>query len=268
MLDHSNGSVPMKTVILCGGQGTRLREETEYRPKPMVEIGSHPILWHIMKHFGHFGHQKFILCLGYRGQMIKDYFLNYEATNNDFTLRLGSRAEIEYHSAHGEQDVSVTLSDTGLDTMTGGRLKRVQQYVGEEDFFLTYGDGLADVDLHKLLAFHQSHGRMATVTAVRPVSRFGILQTDSDHGVKNFSEKPQAEGWINAGFMILKPAVFELLTGDDCVLEQAPLEQLAEAGQLMAYNHEGFFYAMDTYREYLHLKQMWDDGAPPWKMWP
>lgn len=257
----------MKTVILCGGQGTRLREETEYRPKPMVDIGGRPILWHIMKHFSNFGHRDFVLCLGYRGQMIKDYFLNYEAMNNDFTLRLGSRAETQYHSAHGEQEFSVTLSDTGVDTMTGGRVKRVARYLAGDEFFLTYGDGLADVDLDKLLAFHRSHNRMATVTSVRPVSRFGMLQMDSDGRVNRFAEKPQAEGWINAGFMIFKPAVFDFLGGDDCVLEHEPLERLAAAGQLMAYQHLGFFYAMDTYREYLHLNQMWNEGQAPWKTW-
>lgn len=257
----------MKTVILCGGQGTRLREETEYRPKPMVEVGGRPILWHIMKHFNHFGHGEFVVCLGYRGQMIKEYFLNYEAMNNDFTLQLGSRHDIHHHSAHNEQEFQVTLADTGVDTMTGGRVKRVKRYVEGDEFFLTYGDGLADVDLGKLLAFHRSHDRMATVTSVRPVSRFGVLQMENDGRVTRFSEKPQAEGWINAGFMIFKPAVFDFLGGDDCVLEHEPLERLASARQLMAYQHEGFFYAMDTYREYLHLNQMWNEGKAPWKTW-
>jgi glucose-1-phosphate cytidylyltransferase len=257
----------VKTVILCGGQGTRLREETEYRPKPMVNIGGRPILWHIMKHFSHFGHRDFVLCLGYRGQMIKEYFLNYEAMNKDFTLRLGKSHETTYHSAHGEQEFSVTLSDTGVDTMTGGRVKRVSRYVDGDEFFLTYGDGLADVDLAKLLSFHRAHNKMATITAVRPVSRFGMLQMGSDGLVKRFAEKPQAEGWINAGFMILKPAVFDFLGGDECIFEQEPLERLAASGQLMAYQHSGFFFAMDTYREYLQLNQMWDEGLAPWKSW-
>jgi len=257
----------MKTVILCGGLGTRLREETEYRPKPMVEIGGRPILWHIMKYYAHHGFTDFVLCLGYKGQVIKEYFLNYEAMNNDFTLRLGSRDEVTYHGAHGEDGLTVTLSDTGLNTMTGGRVKRVARYVRDATFMMTYGDGLADVDLRRVLAFHRKHGRLATVTSVRPVSRFGVLQTDTGGLVLEFAEKPNTEGWINAGFMVLEPGVLDYIGDDDCALEREPLERLAKDGQLMTYRHEGFFFAMDTYREYLHLNQLWDEGQAPWRVW-
>lgn len=258
----------MKTVILCGGMGTRLREETEYKPKPMVDVGGRPILWHIMKYYSQFGHGEFVLCLGYRGQAIKEYFLNYEAMNNDFTLRLGCEHSIQHHGAHGEQNMSVTLADTGQSTMTGGRLKRVAKYLDGGDFLLTYGDGLADVDLTKLIEFHRSHGRIATITAVKPLSRYGTLQFSGSGAVTSFTEKPQGEGWISAGFMVLKREVLEYLEGgDDCVLEREPMKRLAADGQLMAFEHSGFFFAMDTYREYLHLNELWASGNPPWKVW-
>jgi glucose-1-phosphate cytidylyltransferase len=257
----------VRTVILCGGLGTRLREETEYRPKPMVEIGGRPILWHIMKSYAHYGFTDFVLCLGYRGQMIKEYFLNYQAVNNDFTLCLGRPDSVAYHGRHTEQDLTVTLADTGLNTMTGGRVKRVAGYVRDATFMLTYGDGLADVDLNRVLEFHRQHGRLATITSVRPVSRFGVLQTDDSGSVLEFAEKPNTEGWINAGFMVLEPGVLDYISADDCALEQEPLERLARDGQLMTYRHEGFFFAMDTYREYLHLNQLWDEGRAPWRIW-
>ena len=256
----------MKTVILCGGMGTRLREETEYKPKPMVDIGGRPILWHIMKYFSHFGHTDFVLCLGYRGNFIKEYFLNYEAMNNDFTLQLGCKQHIEHHSAHGEQDMSVTLADTGQETMTGGRLKRVAKYL-DGDFFFTYGDGLADVDIAALFDYHRSHGKIATMTVVRPISRFGTLQFSSGGEVTQFAEKPQAEGWISAGFMVFRREILDYLDGDMSVLEREPLERLTADGQLMAFEHNGFFFAMDTYREYLHLNELWAGGKPPWKVW-
>ena len=255
----------MKVIILCGGQGTRLREETESRPKPLVEIGGRPILWHIMKHYGYHGFRDFVLCLGYRGNMIKRYFLDYEAMNNDLTICLGEQHRIIYHDAHAEQDYKVTLVDTGQNTMTGGRIARVRRHV-EGTVFVTYGDGVSDIDLHAALEFHRKHGRLATVTTVRPVHRFGILEVDNAGAVTRFTEKPQAEGWANAGFFIFEPGVFDYLEGDETILEAEPLERLALDGQLMAYRHEGFFFAMDTYREYMHLNNMWEKGEVPWKI--
>ena len=258
----------MKVVILCGGQGTRLREETEYRPKPLVEVGGRPILWHIMKQYAHYGFSDFVLCLGYRGNMIKQYFLDYEAMNNDFTVCLGQRHQMLFHGAHGEQDYKVTLAETGMETMTGARVKRVQRHIDDDTFMVTYGDGLSDVDIASLLEFHRAHGRLATMTTVHPVSRYGILDLDAHGHVRDFAEKPQADGWANAGFFVFNRAVFDYLSLDpSCILERAPLEQLARDGQLVAYKHDGFFYAMDTYREYLHLNQLWDTGNAPWAVW-
>jgi glucose-1-phosphate cytidylyltransferase len=258
----------VKVVILAGGQGTRLREETEYRPKPLVEIGGRPILWHIMKLYAHYGFHDFVLCLGYRGHMIKQYFLDYEAMNNDFTMCLGQKNHIMYHGAHDEQDYHVTLADTGLDTMTGARVKRVERYVDGGTFMVTYGDGISDVNMRALLNFHHAHGRLATVTTVRPISRFGIVNVDADSRVLNFAEKPQVDGWASAGFFVFEREVLDYLgAAPDCVLEREPLEQLARVGQLVAYQHDGFFYAMDTYREYLYLKNLWNSGRAPWAVW-
>jgi glucose-1-phosphate cytidylyltransferase len=257
----------MKVVMLCGGQGTRLREETEFRPKPLVEVGGRPILWHIMKTYANAGFRDFILCLGYRGNMIKEYFLNYEAMNNDFTICLGKTERISYHGAHDEQDFHVTLAETGQDTMTGGRLARIKKYVGNEPFLMTYGDGLADVNLRGLIDFHKSHGRLATVTTVRPISRFGIIELDERSAVSKFVEKPRLDGWASVGFFVLQPEVLDLLTGDDCIFEQEPLQTLAAQGQLMGFQHEGFFFAMDTYREYKYLNELWASGQAPWKVW-
>jgi glucose-1-phosphate cytidylyltransferase len=257
----------MQVVILCGGLGTRLREETEFRPKPLVEIGGRPILWHIMKIYARHGFRDFVLCLGYRGQMIKEYFLNYEAMNNDFTIRLGRQNLITHHDAHGEQDFKVTLVETGAETMTGGRVRRVERYVEGDTFLVTYGDGLADLDIRAVLDFHRSHGRLATVTTVHPFSRFGIIDIDDEGRVRDFIEKPQLQGWASAGFFVFNRPFFDYLTGDDCVLEREPLERLAGEGQLMAYRHDGFFYAMDTYREYEYLNELWTTGRAPWKVW-
>ena len=257
----------MKVVILCGGLGTRLREETEYRPKPMIDVGGRPILWHIMKGYAHYGIKDFVICTGYRGDVIKEYFLNYEAANNDFTICLGSRSQIEYHGAHTEQNFRVTVADTGHDTMTGGRIKRIQRYIDDETFAVTYGDGLADVNFAELLAFHRGHGKLATVTAVQPSSRFGVLEVDDAGGVRSFAEKPKLEGFTSAGFFVFQRRVFDYLHGDDCILEREPLEQIAREGQLMAYRHQGFWYAMDTYREYKQLNEIWAAGKPPWKVW-
>ena len=257
----------MKAMILCGGQGTRMREETEYRPKPLVEIGGHPILWHIMKTYAHYGFRDFVLCLGYRGNMIKEYFLQYEAMSNDFTVALGSQEQIEIHGAHAEQGIRVTLADTGLHTMTGGRVQKAAKYVDDDTFLLTYGDGVADVDIQKLVDFHKSHGRLATLTAMRPTSRFGMLDLDPEGTVRSFSEKPKIEGWASAGYFVLNRRVFDYLNGSACVFEQEPLERLAKEKQLVAYQHEGFFFAMDTYREFQFLNELWDSGRSPWKVW-
>lgn len=258
----------MKVVILCGGLGTRLREETEFRPKPMVDVGRRPILWHIMKIYSHFGFREFVLCLGYRGNVIREYFLNYEAMNSDFTIRLGERHTISYLEPHAEQGFSVTLAETGHDTMTGGRIKRAAKYLDDDTFMVTYGDGLADVDVRALLDFHRRHGRLATVTSVRPVSRFGMIEVDEKQKrVLHFTEKPVIDGWISAGFFVFNRDVLDYLTGDDCVLEREPLEHLARDGQLMAYRHDGFFFAMDTYRDYRALNDMWASGEAPWKIW-
>lgn len=258
----------LKTVILCGGQGTRMREETEYRPKPLVDVGGRPILWHIMKTYAHYGHSDFVCCLGYKAHTIKEYFLNYEAMNNDFTISLGAQSGIDYHDVHDEQNFSVTLADTGLNTMTGGRVARVERYLNGGPFMVTYGDGVADVDIEKLLAFHKSHGKLATCTTVRPTSRFGIVQLNEDSAIERFVEKPQIDGWINAGYFVFEPEVLKYLSTDEgCVLEQSPLERLAADGQLMAYRHEGFFFAMDTYRDYLALNELWARNEAPWKVW-
>jgi glucose-1-phosphate cytidylyltransferase len=258
----------MKVAILCGGLGTRLREETEFRPKPMVEVGRRPILWHIMKTYAHYGFSEFVLCLGYRGNVIKEYFLNYEAMNNDFSISLGSGNSVEPHGAHEEQGFRVTLADTGPDTMTGGRIKRIQRYIDGDTFMVTYGDGLADVNITKLLDFHRAHGKLATMTAVHPVSRFGVVGIDDRQQVQTFVEKPRTDGWINAGYFVFHRRVFDHLTGGDgCIMEREPMARLAADGQLMAYPHDGFFFAMDTYRDFEALNKMWDSGDVPWKVW-
>jgi glucose-1-phosphate cytidylyltransferase len=242
-----------------------MREETEYKPKPMVEIGGRPVLWHLMKSFSHFGLNEFVVCTGYRGDVIKDYFLNYDARMNDFTAHLGPASRIEMHGIHNEVELRVTVADTGSNTMTGGRVKRIQKYV-EGRFIVTYGDGLADVDITKLLKFHESHGKLATVTTVRPLSRFGVMDLDATGKVERFREKPQTDDYVNAGFFVFEPEVFDYLD-EDCVLEQAPLEKLASLGELMAYRHEGFWQPMDTYREFVMLNEIWDSGNAPWKVW-
>ncbi len=256
----------MKAVILAGGLGTRLREETEYRPKPMVEVGGRPIIWHIMKLLAHHGIVDFVVCAGYRGDVIRDYFLNYEARTNDFTVHLGVRDSIEYHGRHPEADWKVTVAETGAETMTGGRVKRIERYLGGERCLVTYGDGLADVDVSRLVAFHENHGKLATVTTVRPLSRFGVMDLASDGSVQQFREKPLTDDYVNAGFFIFEPGVFDYI-GAESVLEQQPLEELAGAGELMAYRHEGFWQPMDTYREYAMLNQMWSSDDAPWKVW-
>ena len=257
----------MKVIILCGGRGTRLREETEYRPKPMVEIGGRPILWHIMKLYAHYGFTEFILCLGYRGNVIKEYFLNYHAMRNDFTVNLGSRTRLQFHGKHAEEDWNVTLADTGLETLTSERIFRVRSHVGDEAFMVTYGDGVTDLNVGQLLKYHRKKGRLATLTGVRDVSRFGVVQADVGGQVTGFKEKPQVQERINAGFCVFEPGVFEYFEGQHNMLEQGPLPALARAGQLSVYPHDGFWHCMDTYRDFLRLNEMWDEGGAPWAVW-
>lgn len=256
-------------VILCGGLGTRLREETEYRPKPMVEIGGRPILWHIMRTYAHYGFKDFVLCLGYKGMTIKEYFLNYQPLVSDFTIRLGEAPSVEYlNGGLEEADWSVTLVDTGLEAMTGARVKRVAKYIKSDRFMLTYGDGLANIDLRKLLQFHREHGRLVTVTGVRPPSRFGEMNVDGGI-VRHFDEKPQiSEGMVNGGFFVCERTFLDYLSADEsCVLEQDPLRQVAADGQLAAYDHDGFWQCMDTYREWQMLTHLWESKQAPWKVW-
>jgi len=254
----------MKTVILCGGLGTRLSEETQLRPKPMVEIGGRPILWHIMKIFERYGMNDFTLALGYKSEVIKDYFLNYHASLSDLTVHL-KNGQVDYSNPTAE-DWRVSLIDTGVNTMTGGRLLRLKAHLQSSGtFMLTYGDGVSDVDIAALLAFHRSHGRMATVTAVRPPVRFGELSIQEKR-VVNFQEKPQAgEGWINGGFFVFEPSIFDFIEGDATMLEREPLEQLAKKGELMAYYHPGYWQCMDTLRDKQSLEELWTNGKAPWK---
>jgi glucose-1-phosphate cytidylyltransferase len=255
----------MKVVILAGGLGTRLAEETEVKPKPMVEVGGHPILWHIMKHYGHHGFKEFYLALGYKGEVIKRYFLDYSALSGDVTVRLRS-GTVEVRGGDAE-DWTVHLVDTGPATLTGGRVRRLQAHVGATTFMATYGDGVGDVDLTDLLRFHRAHGKLATLTAVRPPARFGSLVLDGD-AVVRFTEKPQiGEGWINGGFLVLEPGVFDYLHGDTTSLEADTMERLAADGELAAYRHDGFWQCMDTLRDLRLLQALWEGGKPPWRVW-
>jgi len=256
----------MKVVLLAGGLGTRLREETEIKPKPMVEVGGHPILWHIMKRYAAFGYVDFIVCAGYKGEVIKNWFSNFRILNSDFTVSFKNEVQIKYHSELEESGWTATVADTGQATMTGGRIKKIQKYVGNETFMCTYGDGLADIDLDALLAFHKSHGRIATLTTVKPVSRFGVLDIDSENQILSFHEKPQAEGAINGGFFVFEPKIFEYLD-ENSILEQEPLRRLAEEGELMGFHHDGFWQPMDTFRELTILNDLWKSGEAPWKAW-
>lgn len=256
----------MKAVILAGGLGTRLREETEFRPKPMVEIGGRPILWHIMKHVSRFGISDFVIAVGYKGEMIKDYFLNYETRSNDFTIRLGDQDSLTIHGRHDEADWNVTVVDTGLNTPTGGRLKRLTAFLSEGPFLVTYGDGLSDIDLHALLAEHRERRLLATLTLARPTSRFGIVELSADGQVSRFREKPQLEGWVNIGYFVFESEALSYLL-DDAPLEHEPLRALASDGQLGSYEHRGYWQPMDTYKEAEMLNQVWNSGKPPWKSW-
>lgn len=257
-------------VILAGGMGTRLREETEFRPKPMVPIGGRPILWHIMKLYSQQGFHRFIICLGYRGEMIKEYFWNYHMMNSDFTVHLNAgNPKVEFDERRSAAEKwTVTLADTGLRSGTGSRVKQIQRYVGDGPFMLTYGDGVADVDAKALLCFHEKHGKIATVTGIHPPSRFGELLTQGER-VARFSEKPQTGvGLINGGFFVFQPSFFEYIsTDDDCILEKDPLERVAADGQLMVYRHDGFWQCMDTLRDMTYLNELWESGSAPWKRW-
>lgn len=255
----------MKVALLAGGLGTRIREETEFRPKPMVFVGGKPILWHIMNRYASSGFNRFVVCAGYRGEIIREYFREFQSMNSDFTVKLGRKQEIQYHDQFEEQGWEVTVTDTGEKTMTGGRLFKARHFLDDDTFFCTYGDGLADVDLGKLLTFHKTHGKIATITAVRPVSRFGVLDLDESSTVNQFREKPQAEGWINAGFFVFNKGIFNYLD-ENSILENEPLAALALENQLMAYQHEGFWQPMDTFRELTILNELWDSGNAPWRL--
>jgi len=258
----------MKVVIFAGGMGTRLAEETESRPKPMVEIGGKPILWHIMKIYSQFGFKEFVICLGYKGYMIKEYFMHYFLHNSDITIELNNN-KIDVHYTDTES-FKVTLVETGLNTKTAGRLQRVRQYTGEEDFMLTYGDGLADVNLRDLLRFHQSHGKICTVTAVQPEARFGGMDIGSGGLVSNFKEKPKGDGkWVNGGFFVLRPGVYDYLKDDmtNVMWEDTPMERLTNDHQLMAFKHTGFWKPMDAMRDKLELESMWQNNQAKWKIW-
>jgi glucose-1-phosphate cytidylyltransferase len=260
----------MKVVILCGGKGTRLREETEFRPKPMLPIGDRPILWHIMKIYAHFGHKDFILCLGYKGDAIKDYFRNYQWHSGAVTLRLGRDPAVKFHDDHGEEDWSVTLANTGENAMTAHRVRSIRRFLGsDETFLLTYGDGVGDIDIPASIEWHRNAGAVCTLTAVHPPGRFGELRLTPDGKVRGFNEKPQAEGGsINGGFMVCDRRLFDYLSDDPALmLEQAPMRQLTADGKLAAYQHHGFWQPMDTLQEFTLLNQLWETGRAPWKVW-
>jgi glucose-1-phosphate cytidylyltransferase len=255
----------MKAILLAGGLGTRLREETEFKPKPMVEVGGRPVLWHIMKNLAHFGITEFIVATGYKSDTIKEYFLNYEAWNNDFTIELGVRDSLRFHDAHDEGRWTVTVAYTGEDTMTGGRISRAARYLDDEPFLVAYGDGLANVDIAALQAAHVAAGTLATVTTAQPTGRFGVMDIDDQGIVRQFREKPITDGWINIGFFIFEPEVLNYLDSSS-VLEEEPLARLAAEHQLSAYRHTGFWQPMDTYREFRILNDLWNDGSAPWRL--
>ncbi|MBA3715142.1 MAG: glucose-1-phosphate cytidylyltransferase [Pyrinomonadaceae bacterium] len=257
----------MKVVILAGGLGTRLAEETEIKPKPMVEVGGYPILWHIMKHYAYYGFKEFFVALGYRGEVIKRYFLDYYSLNGSITIDLACGGKVETQDPEWE-DWIIHLKNTGLNTLTGGRVNRLKDWLKEATFMVTYGDGVSDIDLKELLAFHRAHGRVATVTAVRPPARFGGLIFDDDSMVTAFTEKPQiGEGWINGGFLVFEPTVFDYLDGDQISLEAHALERLAADNQLAAYQHRNFWQCMDTLRDKVLLETLWREKRAPWKIW-
>jgi glucose-1-phosphate cytidylyltransferase len=256
----------VKAVLLAGGLGTRMREETEFRPKPMVEVGGRPVLWHIMKVLGAQGITDFVICAGYKSEYIKNYFYNYGASNLDFTVRLGDQSSTVFHGSHDEFDWTVTVADTGATTMTGGRIKKVEKYLDGEPFLATYGDGIADINLSGLMDFHASHGKTATMTTTQPSSRFGVVDINSAGLVEQFREKPKVNDWINIGYFLFQPEIFSYLN-DNSVLEEEPLRELANLNQLGAYKHSGFWQPMDTFRESQLLNSLWNSGNAPWKVW-
>ncbi len=256
----------MKVLLLAGGFGTRLSEETDTRPKPMAEIGGKPILWHIMKIYSHYGFNEFVILLGYKGYFIKEYFANYFLHQSDVTIDLGTN-QVEVHN-NSSEPWKVTLLETGLNTMTGGRIKRAKDFIGNEPFLLTYGDGVADVNMHTLIDFHRKHGKAITMTAVQPEGRFGALETDKDNKVHSFMEKPKGDGsWINGGFFVCEPRVLDYISDDTTVFEQKPLEQLAREGELYTFRHSGFWKCMDTLRDKTKLNELWGSGEAKWKLW-
>jgi len=257
----------MKVVILAGGFGTRISEESHLKPKPMIEIGERPILWHIMKIYSHYGFNDFVVCLGYKGYYIKEYFAHYFLHESDVTFDFRNSAEQIVHT-HSAEPWKVTLVNTGVDTMTGGRVKRIQPHVGGQTFMMTYGDGVSDVNVHDLVSFHRSHGKLATVTSVQPGGRFGALDLSETNHVRGFQEKPKGDGgWINAGFFVLEPKTFDYIEGDHTVFEREPLEGLAKDNQLVAYKHQGFWQPMDSLRDKTQLEQIWKSGKARWKVW-
>ena len=256
----------MKVVLLAGGLGTRISEESDVRPKPMIEIGGKPILWHIMKHYSVYGFNEFIICLGYKGYLIKEYFANYFLHQSDVTFDLGNNTTTIHSSV--SESWKVTLVDTGLNTMTGGRVRRIRPYVGNESFMLTYGDGVSDVNLNELVALHKKSSADVTMTAFQPEGRFGILDINNGDVITRFSEKPKGDGsWINGGFMILEPTIFDYLDSDESILERTPLEMIAKNGKIVAYRHEGFWHCMDTLRDKTQLESLWNQGKASWKTW-
>ncbi|MEN6328760.1 MAG: glucose-1-phosphate cytidylyltransferase [Methanobacteriaceae archaeon] len=259
----------MKVVILCGGKGTRLKEETEYRPKPMVKIGNRPILWHIMKIYAHYGFKDFVICLGYKGDMIKEYFLNYEIMNNDFTIDMAAKGHLQIHDYDPQkEDWNVTLAYTGENSQTGARVKKIEKYIDGDTFMLTYGDGVSNINIKDLVKFHQEHGKIGTMTGVHPPSRFGEFSV-KENKIIEFSEKPQTKaGLINGGFFVFKTKFFDYLSkDDDCIMEQKPLENLTADGELMLYHNKSFWQCVDTYRELEQLNEYWKNNNPPWKVW-
>ena len=257
----------MKVVLLAGGFGTRIAEESEIRPKPLIEIGGMPILWHIMKEYSHYGFNDFIICAGYKQHLIKDWFANYYLHQSDITFDLTQANQVTIHKQHLEP-WKVTVVDTGLNVMTGGRIKRIKNYVGNETFMMTYGDGVCDVNINQLLQFHQEHGKIATLTSVLVEQQKGIIQVSGDNAVQAFREKKAAEGTlINAGYMVLNPEIFDYIDGDSTVFEREPLETLVNAGELMSYQHKGFWQCMDNIREKSILERLWAEGKAPWKVW-
>jgi glucose-1-phosphate cytidylyltransferase len=257
----------MKVVILAGGYGTRISEESHLKPKPMIEIGEYPILWHIMKIYSSFGFNDFIICLGYKGYKIKDYFLNYYLYRSDVTVDFKHGNQSIIHNQKAEP-WKITLAETGLESMTGGRVKQIQKYIGNEPFLLTYGDGLGDINIKELVDFHHSHGKMATLTTVQPTGRFGSLDISKEQEVLAFKEKVKGDGgWINGGYFVLQPEFFQLLEDEKTVLEKEPLEKLASLGQLMAFRHSGFWQPMDTLRDKNYLEELWKSEKAPWKIW-